>query len=80
MAGEVAPMDMSAPFDVGAPVIPAAVLGGDISGRWRVYFGEPLAPPRSRGPLALAELADGARNAVQALLDEATPPRWPWSR
>jgi 1-acyl-sn-glycerol-3-phosphate acyltransferase len=79
MAGNLAPDDMAAALDVRAPVLPVAAVGGDIIGRWRVYIGPPVPCPKARGPLALAELADSARNGVQALLDEATPPRWPWS-
>lgn len=63
-------------LEVGAPVIPVAVLGGEISGRWRVIVGQPLALPAGRTPLALAELADSARAGVQHLLDEQFPPRW----
>ncbi|MHB8465084.1 MAG: hypothetical protein ACYDH6_07340 [Acidimicrobiales bacterium] len=78
MAGEASPNDMRAPLDARAPVLPVAVVGGEMSGRWKVYVGAAVPCPRARGPLALAELADAARNGVQALLDEATPPRWPW--
>ena len=76
MAGQVSPADVWAAAELGVPVIPVAVIGGEMSGRWRVFAGEPVPAPRARGPLGLAELADGARHGVQALLDEATPPRW----
>jgi 1-acyl-sn-glycerol-3-phosphate acyltransferase len=66
-------------LDMDVPVLPVAIVGGELTGRWEVLVGEPVARPTSRGPLALAELADEARNGVQALLDEAFPPRWPFS-
>jgi hypothetical protein len=75
-AGNLAPDVMAPALAQRVPVVPVAVLGGELSGRWRVFVGEPLPEPRTRGPLALAELADGARAGVQALLDEASPPRW----
>jgi 1-acyl-sn-glycerol-3-phosphate acyltransferase len=77
-AGRLSPADVAPALQLGIPVIPVAVVGGELSGRWRVYVGEPIDPPRSQGPLALADLADGAQEAVQFRLDEAFPPRWPW--
>ena len=78
-AGALSPQALGPALDLGVPVLPVAVVGGEVTGRWEVIIGEPLAPPTSRGPLALAELADAARAGVQALLDEAFPPRWPFS-
>lgn len=78
-AGTLSPDDVAPALATGAPVIPVAVTGGELSGRWRVHFGVPVPVPRLRGPLALAELADAAQAAVQTLLDEAFPPRWPFS-
>lgn len=74
-AGTFDPDRVAVALDLDAPVVPVAVLGGEVSGRWRVLIGEPVAVPSGRTPLALAELADAARAGVQALLDEATPPR-----
>lgn len=78
-AGALAPEAVAPALDLDVPVIPVAVVGGEVTGRWDVIIGEPIDRPRSRGPLALAELADAARAGVQALLDEAFPPRWPFS-
>ena len=78
-AGALAPEALAPALELEAPVIPVAVVGGEVTGRWDVIVGEPVRRPRSRGPLALAELADEARAGVQALLDEAFPPRWPFS-
>ncbi len=78
-AGNLSPGDMAPALEVGAPVVPVAVVAGGPLGPWRVDVGEPVGRPRARGPLALAELADAAPRAVQALLDEAFPPRWPFS-
>jgi hypothetical protein len=74
--GSLAPEILEPALAAGAPVLPAAVLGGELSGRWRVVVGEPLQPAPGRGPLALAELAEAVRDAVQALLDEELPPHW----
>lgn len=73
-AGNLSPEAVGPAIALDAPVLPVAVVGGEFTGRWRVLIGEPVRRPASRGPLALAELADGARAGVQALLDEAFPP------
>jgi hypothetical protein len=58
------------------PVIPVATLGGLLGRTWRVELGPAVLQPEIRGPLADLDLADEARDGVQRLLDEATPPRW----
>jgi hypothetical protein len=63
-------------FATGAPVVPVATLGGLFGRRWRVELGPAVPQPATRGPLADRDLADEARDGVQRLLDEATPPRW----
>jgi 1-acyl-sn-glycerol-3-phosphate acyltransferase len=74
-AGPV-PTELFAPaFELGAPVVPAALVGRELGRRWRLRLGQPVAHPDGRGPLAMAELADRARTGVQELLDEALPPR-----
>ena len=73
-AGNVAPETFGPALALDVPVLPVGVVGGELTGRWRVFVGEPVDRPTSRGPLALAELADAARAGVQALLDEASPP------
>lgn len=78
-AGALAPECIAPALAMDVPVVPAAIVGGELTGRWDVLLGPPVPRPTSRGPLALAELADNARSAVQALLDEAFPPRWPFS-
>lgn len=54
----------------GTPVLPVAIAGGRIGRHLRVEVGPPLPARRHPSPLAAAELADAARAAVQALLDE----------
>jgi hypothetical protein len=78
-AGALAAEAVAPALEMDVPVIPVAVVGGEITGRWDVIIGEPVSRPTTHGPLALAELADAARAGVQALLDEAFPPRWPFS-
>src|SRR4029453_10631639 len=41
-----------------------------------VEVGPPVEPRRRTGPLAVAELADAARDAIQRIVDEASPPSW----
>jgi 1-acyl-sn-glycerol-3-phosphate acyltransferase len=60
----------------GAPVVPVATLGGLLGRRWRVELGPLVRPPGIGGPLAEIDLAGDAREGVQRILDEATPPRW----
>jgi len=74
-AGQV-PGSLVAPaFDIGAPVVPVALVGREAGRDWRVRLGLPIAHPDGRGPLALDALARRARTGVQELLDEALPPR-----
>ena len=81
-AGTIDPELIHPALNVGAPILPVAALGGELTGRWEVVVGDPIAPPRVRtgrhSPLALAELADAARTGVQELLDEAAPPGRSW--
>lgn len=51
-------------------VFPVAISGGRIGRHLRVEVGSALPVRRHPSPLAAAELADAARAAVQALLDE----------
>jgi hypothetical protein len=76
-AGAVPPQHLAPIVAAGVPVIPAAVIGREACRRWRVLVGEPLTAS-GKGPLALAELADRSRRAVQDLLDAALPPRRFW--
>jgi hypothetical protein len=76
-AGTVPPQHVAPIVAAGAAVVPAAVVGREAGRRWRVLVGEPLTAS-GKGPLALAELADRARRAVQDLLDAALPPRRFW--
>lgn len=73
-AGPVPPEHVAPIVASGAPVVPAALVGHEAGRRWRVLLGEQIRPT-GKGPLAVAELAERARRAVQALLDEALPPR-----
>ncbi len=57
-----------------APVVPVALVGREPGRHWRLLVGEPIASTPGRGPLAVADLADAARAAVQELLDSARGP------
>lgn len=76
IGGALDPEVLIPAVDLGVPVLPVALVGSQLLGRWTVHVGEAVPPPPTRGPLALAELADAVRGGVQALLDEAFPPRW----
>jgi 1-acyl-sn-glycerol-3-phosphate acyltransferase len=78
-AGSLTPDVLEPAVALGVPVLPVALAGGEVSGRWRMLVGEAVPAPAAPGPLGLAELAEGVHDGVQALLDEAFPPRWPWS-
>ncbi|MBX3313657.1 MAG: hypothetical protein KF906_04985 [Actinobacteria bacterium] len=56
------------------PVVPVAVLGRELGRHWRVVVGRPIRPNRRGGPLAAAELTEEVRQAVQALVDDASVP------
>jgi hypothetical protein len=75
-AGGVPPELLAPAFDLAVPVLPAALLGRELSRRWRLRLGMPIEHPDERGPLAMVELADRARARVQAMLDEAVLPGW----
>ena len=53
-----------------------AVIAPPLVRRVRVEVGPPVAPRRHAGPLAVAELADAVRDAIQRIVDEASPPSW----
>ncbi|HEV7888780.1 MAG TPA: hypothetical protein VGO92_14580, partial [Acidimicrobiales bacterium] len=63
-AGALSPQAVEPALDLDVPVLPVAVVGGEVTGRWEVLIGEPVPRPTARGPLALAELADEARAGV----------------
>jgi hypothetical protein len=66
------PIELFAPaIELGVPVIPVALIGRELGRRWRVRVGRPVATPTSVGPLAVAELADAAREELRRLLLEA---------
>lgn len=77
-AGPLAPEVVRPAIDAGAEVLPVAAVGRRLGRRWHVRIGRPTARLRGRSPLAVAELAESARLAVQELLDDAYPPRWPF--
>lgn len=78
-AGELDASMMGPVLELGVPVVPAIAVGWEVGRRWRVVLGRALPAPSRRGPLAEVEWADRCRRAVQELLDEAFPPRWPFS-
>jgi hypothetical protein len=66
------PVDLFAPaVELGVPVIPVALIGRELGRRWRVRVGRLVEAPQSVGPLAVAELADAARDELRRLLLEA---------
>jgi 1-acyl-sn-glycerol-3-phosphate acyltransferase len=67
---------LAAAMSTGAPVLPVAVIAPPLVRRVRVEVGPPVAPRRRTGPLAVAELADAVRDAIQRIVDEASPPSW----
>ncbi len=74
-AGDLPTAALAPALDTGAPVVPVALVGHELGRRWRLLVGRPVAHPAGRGPLAVAQVADAARDQVQALLDEAAPHR-----
>jgi hypothetical protein len=67
--------DMVAPvLATGADIVPVALIGRELGRRWKLVVGPAIERPTSRGPLAVAELADRVRNGVQSLLDDAYRP------
>lgn len=77
-AGDLSPDRLAPALSLGVPVIPLALVGNELLGRWRALVGEPVPRPAGSSPLSQFDLAARARSAVQALLDDAFPPRWPW--
>jgi hypothetical protein len=63
-------------LDAAAPVLPVGVIAAPLARRVRVEVGPPLRTSRRPGPLAVAELADAIRQAIQRMVDEASPPSW----
>jgi hypothetical protein len=73
------PPDLASPaLEAAAPVVPVAIHGNRFGRLLRVEVGEAVEVRRTKGPLAAVELAEAAREAVQTLLDEARPLRWPY--
>lgn len=67
-----APIDLLAPaVELRVPVLPVALVGSEVGRRWRVRVGRPAPCPTTRGPLAVADLADAARAELRRLLQEA---------
>jgi 1-acyl-sn-glycerol-3-phosphate acyltransferase len=67
---------LAAAMATSAPVLPVAVIAPPFVRRVRVEVGPPVEPRRRTGPLAAAELADAVRDAIQRIVDEASPPSW----
>ena len=77
--GHVRPELLEPAVEVACPVLPVAIHGSRFGRSLRVDVGPALSRRRRRaGPLAAVDLADDAREAVQVLLDEAAPQRWPY--
>jgi hypothetical protein len=68
--GWVAPELLLPAVEQQTAVMPVAISGGRVGRHLRVEVGAPLRIRQQPSPLAAAELADVARAAVQALLDE----------
>lgn len=66
------PMALVAPaVELRVPIVPVALVGRELGRAWRVRVGRPVSCPTSRGPLAVAELADAAHAEIRRLLLEA---------
>lgn len=70
-AGALHPEALAPVVAAGVPVVPVAVDGREWGRYWRVTLGEPIEAAVHPGPLAVAELAEHTRLAVQALLDHS---------
>lgn len=70
-AGALHPEVLAPVVAAGVPVVPVAVDGRELGRYWRVTLGEPIEAAVHPGPLAVAELAEHTRLAVQALLDRS---------
>ena len=77
-AGAVAPERLAPALALDAPVIPLALVGNELTGRWTAFVGDAVPRPPGSSPLSQFDLAASAQAAVQALLDDAFPPRWIW--
>ena len=75
-AGPLSPDRLAPALHLDVPVIPLALVGNELTGQWTAFVGDPIPRPSGSSPLAQFDLAAGARGGVQALLDEAFPPRW----
>jgi hypothetical protein len=78
-AGALSPDRLAPALELDVPVIPLALVGSEVTGGWTAWVGEPVARPTGSSPLSQFDLAASARAGVQALLDEAFPPRWPFA-
>jgi hypothetical protein len=78
-AGALSPDRIAPALDLAAPVIPLALIGNEVTARWTAWVGEQVPRPTGHSPLSQFDLAASARAGVQSLLDEAFPPRWPFS-
>ena len=77
--GHVRPELLEPAVEAACPVLPVAIHGSRFGRNLRVDVGPALlTAATSRRPLAAVDLADDAREAVQGLLDEAAPRRWPY--
>jgi 1-acyl-sn-glycerol-3-phosphate acyltransferase len=62
---------MAPAVELGVPVLPVAVSGRELSRRWRVHVGGPVAARTATGagPLAVAETIDAVRTEIQEIID-----------
>jgi len=75
-AGPLSPERLAPALDLHTPVVPLALVGNEVTGRWTAWVGEQVVRPAGSSPLSQFDLAASARAGVQFLLDEAFPPRW----
>jgi hypothetical protein len=75
-AGALGPERLRPALDLDVPVVPMALAGNELTGRWRAHVGDHVRRPPGYSPLSLFDLAAAAQADVQHLLDEAFPPRW----
>ncbi len=66
--GPVDPALIAAALELEVPVLPVAVRGHEVTGRWHVAVGAPIVDTGS-GPLAAVDVSEAAADALVSLLD-----------
>lgn len=66
--GPVDPAVISAALELEVPVLPVAIRGHEVTGRWTVVVGDPIVDAGT-GPLAAVDVAEAAGRAIFELID-----------